>query len=77
MGFISEFKKASSGRSAGECVEIAGRQLTCPHCGGDRFFCSEAQLNTAGMTFLGLDWANRSATIYECARCGRLEWFIE
>jgi hypothetical protein len=36
-----------------------------------------AQLNTAGMTLLNLDWANRSATILACERCGRIEWFLQ
>ncbi len=35
------------------------------------------QLNTAGMTFLDLDWANRSATTLTCAECGRLQWFLQ
>lgn len=76
MGFFGELKKASDGEPAGEEVEIAGRALVCPHCGGNRFFSGEAQLNTAGMTFLGLDFANRSAATYECATCGRVEWFV-
>ena len=32
-------------------------------------------LNTVLMTFIGLDYANRQATILRCARCGRIEWF--
>ena len=37
----------------------------------------EAQLNTAGMTFLKLDWLNKTATIFVCEDCGRLEWFLD
>jgi len=37
---------------------------------------SEAQLNTAGMTFLNLEWANRSATTLICTTCSRIEWFL-
>jgi hypothetical protein len=39
-----------------------GKKILCPHCGGDTFAQGAAQLNTAGMSFLNLDWANKSAT---------------
>ncbi|MBR2835749.1 MAG: DNA-binding protein [Coriobacteriales bacterium] len=77
MGFFSELKKAASNKPAGESYMIAQKQLVCPHCGNKRFYRSEAQLNTAGLTFINLDWANRSASVFECTSCGRLEWFIE
>jgi hypothetical protein len=35
-----------------------------------------AQLNTAGLSFFNLDWANRSAATLTCAMCGRIEWFL-
>jgi len=53
----------------------AGQVIVCPHCRNDRFDRGEAQLNTAGMTFLELDWANRSATILHCTKCGHIVWF--
>ena len=76
MGFFSEFRKARNGEPAGEECVVAGKQLVCPHCGGKRFEQAEAQLNTPGLTFLNLDWANRTATVFECVSCGRIEWFI-
>ncbi len=60
----------------GEHFVVAGRQVKCAHCGNDRFVEGHAQLNTAGMTFLNLDWANRSAAILTCTSCGRIEWFL-
>ena len=54
----------------------AGRPLRCPHCGGTEFDEGEAQLNTSFMTLLGLDWLSRSALIYACKGCGRIEWFL-
>jgi len=57
--------------------ELEGKPIRCLHCGQDRFAEGRAQLNTAGMTFLNLDWANRSATTLTCAECGRLEWFLQ
>ena len=55
--------------------QVEGRQVTCPHCGSEEFAEGSAQLNTAGMTFIGLDWANRSAYTLMCAQCSRIEWF--
>lgn len=57
-------------------VVISGKTLHCQHCGGDHFLESHAQLNTAVMTFFNMDWLNRSAIIYQCHDCGRLEWFL-
>lgn len=73
MGFIESFKRGLEGNYA---YKIEGRTVTCSHCGGEEFDRSDAQLNTAGLSFLGLDWANRSATVLACKRCGHLEWFI-
>jgi len=56
--------------------EIAGKKLTCSHCGFDEFEFGQAQLNTATMTFFELDWLNRSASFYICNRCGKIEWFM-
>ena len=53
------------------------KPIRCPHCGNDHFEEGTAQLNTAGMSFLNLDWADRSATILACTRCGRIEWYLD
>ena len=60
----------------GDRFTVAGKAVSCPHCLRDRFVEGRAQLNTAGMTFLNLDWANRSAAILTCTSCGRIEWFL-
>lgn len=73
MGFISSFKRGLEGN---DLYEVAGIQVECPHCGGTSFEESRAQLNTAGLTFLDLDWANRSASVLICKTCGHLEWFL-
>ena len=41
---------------AGERYVVAGKTVNCGHCASDRFVEGQAQLNTAGMTFLNLDW---------------------
>ncbi len=58
-------------------MRINGHPLKCGHCGCASFSHSRAQLNTAGMTFLNLDWLNKSADIFTCSECGHLEWFID
>ena len=50
--------------------------MVCPHCGGCEFEKSSVQLNTAGLTFFDLDWANRSADILICRSCDHIEWFL-
>lgn len=49
--------------------------VECNHCRKTRFLQGSAMLNTAGMTLLGLDWANRSATTLMCDNCGLIHWF--
>ena len=60
----------------GERYTVADIPVKCAHCKHDRFVEGRAQLNTAGMTFLNLDWANRSAATLTCTACGRIEWFL-
>jgi len=52
-----------------------GRKVSCPHCGEDRFLEGRSLLNTPGMTFMNLDWANKQATTLACGRCGLVQWF--
>lgn len=56
---------------------VGTHQLRCTLCEGELFWDREVQLNTAGMTFLKLDWANDSATGIQCADCSRLELFAD
>ena len=57
--------------------DVEGKSVVCSHCGSQEFAEGTAQLNTVGMTFIGLDWANRSAHTLLCAKCGRIEWFMQ
>lgn len=50
-------------------------QLKCPICGCEEFYDRKTLLNTAGMTYLGLDWANDEATNYVCRDCSYIFWF--
>lgn len=53
----------------------AGLPISCQHCRADIFEKREAQLNSAGMTLLDLDWMNRSGTALICTNCGLIQWF--
>ncbi|UCF63128.1 MAG: hypothetical protein JSW33_11205 [bacterium] len=55
---------------------IQGHALKCPVCGNKQFWKRKTLMNTPGMTFLGLDWANREAENYVCDGCGYILWFL-
>lgn len=74
MGFLEGFKQGLSGVKK---YEMAGKKVICLHCQGEEFDMGRAQLNTAGLTFLDFDWANRSANTLICLNCGRIEWFLK
>ena len=62
-------------KSTPQEVKIAGHKLVCPVCGGESFLHRQTLLNTAGMTFMKLDWANANADNYYCEHCGYMFWF--
>ncbi|MCX7553625.1 zinc ribbon domain-containing protein [Marinicella sp. S1101] len=68
------FKGAAKAVSADSYV-INGMAVNCVHCGGKHFDEGQAQMNTAGLTFLNLDWANKSATVMVCKTCTHVMWF--
>lgn len=45
-------------------------------CGGREFFDREVKLNSSGMEFMGLAWANQSALGLLCATCGYVHEFV-
>jgi predicted nucleic-acid-binding Zn-ribbon protein len=52
------------------------RPFTCHVCRGEQFIDRDIQLNTSGMEFLGIEWANRSATGLICSTCGYVHMFV-
>ena len=81
MGHLYQALKAGvrgfkAGFEPGEFA-IAGRVVTCPHCGGTKFLPSHALVNTRVATLFSLDWTDSSATVLICAECGRIEWFLK
>ena len=53
------------------------QQLKCLICGATQFRKHVRLLNTRWLTLFKLDWTNRSATLYTCAKCGFIHWFAE
>lgn len=49
--------------------------LHCLVCRGQLFTDREIKLNTSGMEFLGMEWANQSGTALICDRCGFVHTF--
>lgn len=52
------------------------RFLACHTCGGLVFAQREIKMTTTGMTFMDLDWLNRSADGAICVRCGYVHTFM-
>jgi hypothetical protein len=50
--------------------------LICKHCDEILFVEQTAQVNTTGLTFLNIDWLSKSASVFVCQHCGKLEWFM-
>ena len=74
VGIIDSFKRGYEGSAR---YAVAGKHVACSHCGGEEFEAGAALLNTTGMTFLNIDWANRNATLLICKKCSHIEWFLE
>jgi hypothetical protein len=75
VGFIEEFKRAYAGDETHH-YSVDGTQVICGHCGGLDFDRGRALLNTKGLTFLQLDWANREANLLICTSCSEIRWFL-
>lgn len=56
-------------------ASVLGRPLGCVVCQGDAFYSREIKLQTTGMTFFDLDWANESAEGVVCLACGYVHTF--
>jgi len=57
-------------------IIIKGKKLKCPVCDHAYFFTRTSLLNTRGLTFFNLDWANKDATNHICESCGYIYWFF-
>ncbi|MCY0933151.1 hypothetical protein [Streptomyces sp. H34-S4] len=57
-------------------AEIGEIWLRCLICESDRFREREVKLNSFGMEFLRLAWADESATGLICWECGYVHLFV-
>ena len=71
---MSEYATPFSERP--EVVLPSGQVLACVVCGAREFDRREIKLNTSGMSFMGLDWANKSADGAICRACGHVHSFV-
>ncbi len=55
---------------------VGGWDLECPICGHREFWKRKTLMNTPGLTFFGVEWANRQADNYVCDACGHVLWFV-
>ncbi|MFC8175811.1 hypothetical protein ACFUJ0_03405 [Streptomyces sp. NPDC057242] len=56
-------------------AQIGEKEIHCLICGGDTFREREVKLNSTGMEFFNLAWANESATGLICWSCGYVHLF--
>jgi hypothetical protein len=56
---------------------VQGNRLACPVCASTMFWTRKTLMNTAGLSFFDLDWADRRAINYVCDHCGYVFWFLE
>ncbi len=55
---------------------IQGKKLKCQVCENSYFRTRKTLMNTVGLTFFNLDWANKRATNYICSNCDYIHWFM-
>jgi hypothetical protein len=68
---------AADPAAGADVVLASGQPLSCLVCGGRRFTRREIKMNTTGMTFMDLDWANRSGDGAICRSCGFVHTFLD
>ena len=71
---VKGVKAGIEGANSPSCFEIAGKQVVCPHCGGDEFHRGVSRVDRTLFTneVPGID---DGVTTLTCAACGRIEWF--
>jgi hypothetical protein len=57
-------------------VTIGDRRFHCMFCQGERFWYRSVKMNTTGMEFFDLGWANQSSHGLICAACGYVHEFM-
>lgn len=73
--FFGLLKKNIQNINSPHSYEAGDLEVFCPHCKHNKFYHDYRLLNSAGMTFFKLDFANKEAHVLTCARCGHIQWF--
>ena len=68
------FMQTIDNKAGHEC-EIAGYKLSCQMCHNTHFWTRETLMSGKGATFMGMDWAERTAVNYLCSQCAHILWF--
>ncbi|THC52278.1 hypothetical protein [Streptomyces sp. A1499] len=55
---------------------IGAMWINCQVCGSERFRERDVKLNSFGMEFMKLAWADETATGLICWRCGYVHLFV-
>ncbi|WP_055699393.1 hypothetical protein [Streptomyces silaceus] len=55
---------------------VGGAWINCQVCKGDLFRERDVKLNSFGMEFMKMAWADESATGLICWRCGYVHLFV-
>lgn len=59
-----------------EDVRVSGIDLQCVICHNAKFWHRQAQLHTAFLSFLDIEWLGRNADCLVCSKCGYVHWFL-
>ena len=73
IGSMPEASKKKN-RETAQLV-VKGKAIRCPMCGHELFWARKVLLNSRGMTFFGLDWANKESRAMVCDDCGHVLFF--
>jgi predicted nucleic-acid-binding Zn-ribbon protein len=55
---------------------VEGRQVHCQFCAYHLFTRRDIKLSGTGLSLLGQDWKNKSATGLICGQCGYVQLFM-
>lgn len=79
-GFVGtpDYRPNGEGRHVGVALRwrVNEHEVRCGQCGHTLLIEHSAQLHSAGLTFLNLEWLGTVTTVLECASCSHLEWFV-
>jgi hypothetical protein len=57
-------------------VHVGQHPVACSFCSYGQFYDRPVLLNTPGLAFFDLDWANKQAVGLICAQCGHIMHFM-